>query len=123
MIHEIAPVISNEYNALAVKHQSTIKRKTTDNDDTAVSEKNIAGKDDSATKMVKEEVIDATKIIEEEEGIDATKFAVELGNASEDKNKAVSLQTTLVNEFFMGCFNNPNYGSTSDTSSLDVETK
>uniref|UniRef100_A0A915KG18 Uncharacterized protein n=1 Tax=Romanomermis culicivorax TaxID=13658 RepID=A0A915KG18_ROMCU len=105
-IHEIAPVISKEYNALAVKHQSTVKCKTTDNDDTTVSATKIAEEDDSATKIVKEEkFVDATKIIKEEvidatkivkEVIDATKFARELGDASEDKKKQSAFKQGLL---------------------------
>uniref|UniRef100_A0A915IDQ5 Uncharacterized protein n=1 Tax=Romanomermis culicivorax TaxID=13658 RepID=A0A915IDQ5_ROMCU len=103
MIHEIVSAISNEYNALAsnkynasaVKHQSAIKCKT-NNNDTTISPTKIAGEDDSTTKIAKEEFVDATKMVEEEvtvakkiikekEGIDATKFAGEQSNASEDQ--------------------------------------
>uniref|UniRef100_A0A915J9L7 Uncharacterized protein n=1 Tax=Romanomermis culicivorax TaxID=13658 RepID=A0A915J9L7_ROMCU len=50
MIHEIAPAISNEYNALAANFQLAIKRKTNENDD-------VAGKDGSTPKIIKEEEV------------------------------------------------------------------
>uniref|UniRef100_A0A915HMX3 Uncharacterized protein n=1 Tax=Romanomermis culicivorax TaxID=13658 RepID=A0A915HMX3_ROMCU len=68
-----------------------------------------------ATKIVKEEVTDATKIVKEE-GIDGTKLAGESGDASEDQ-KAVSVQTTFVNELFIDYLKDPDYDSRSDTSS------
>uniref|UniRef100_A0A915HYI4 Variable large protein n=1 Tax=Romanomermis culicivorax TaxID=13658 RepID=A0A915HYI4_ROMCU len=109
-----------------------IKCKTNDNGDTDVSATKIAGKDDAGTriigeegydarKIVKEEVADATKIVKEE-GVEATKFTGESGYASEDQ-KAVSIQTIVVNELFMDYFNDPNHNSLSDTSLLDNKTK
>uniref|UniRef100_A0A915JW76 Transposase n=1 Tax=Romanomermis culicivorax TaxID=13658 RepID=A0A915JW76_ROMCU len=112
-IHDIAPVISNEYNALAVKHQPTIKCKTNNNGDADVSATKIAGKDDAGTKIVGEEGYDATKIFEEEDRVDATKFAGESGDASEDQ-KAVSIQTTFVNDLFIDYLNDPDYNSIED---------
>uniref|UniRef100_A0A915IX37 Uncharacterized protein n=1 Tax=Romanomermis culicivorax TaxID=13658 RepID=A0A915IX37_ROMCU len=116
----------------AVKHQLAIKRKTNINNNTTVSPTKIAGKDDSTTKIAKEEFVDATKILKEEvavakkiikeEGIDATKFAGEQSDACEDQ-KAVSVQTRFVNELFIDCFKDPDYNSMLDTSSLDAETK
>uniref|UniRef100_A0A915INW1 Uncharacterized protein n=1 Tax=Romanomermis culicivorax TaxID=13658 RepID=A0A915INW1_ROMCU len=82
-IHEISPVISNEYNALAVKHQTTIKHKTNDNDDADVSATKIAGKDVADTKIVGKKGNDAMKIVQE--GPDATKIAGEWGDATEDQ--------------------------------------
>uniref|UniRef100_A0A915L563 Uncharacterized protein n=1 Tax=Romanomermis culicivorax TaxID=13658 RepID=A0A915L563_ROMCU len=103
-IHEIAPAISNEYNALAVKHQTMMKCKTRDNDDADVPATKIAGKGDDCTKIIGEEAHDATKIIEE--GADATKMAGEGGDAIEDQ-KTVSTQTTFINELFINYLNDP----------------
>uniref|UniRef100_A0A915HP41 Uncharacterized protein n=1 Tax=Romanomermis culicivorax TaxID=13658 RepID=A0A915HP41_ROMCU len=86
-----------------------IKGKTTNNDANTNSATKIVGKDDSATKIVKEEekFVDATKIVEEEEvvdatkivkeeGIDATIFAGELSDASEDKKKQSAFKRRLL---------------------------
>uniref|UniRef100_A0A915K0J2 Variable large protein n=1 Tax=Romanomermis culicivorax TaxID=13658 RepID=A0A915K0J2_ROMCU len=69
-----------------VKHQTTMKCKTSDDGDANVSATKIAGKGDDVMKIVGEEGYDATKIIEK--GVDATKIAGEAGDATEDR-KAV----------------------------------
>uniref|UniRef100_A0A915IL94 Uncharacterized protein n=1 Tax=Romanomermis culicivorax TaxID=13658 RepID=A0A915IL94_ROMCU len=89
-IHEIALIISNKYNALAVKHETTIKCKTNNNGDADVSATKIVGKDNVGSKIVGEEGYDAMKMVEE--GADATKITEELDDAAEDQ-KAVSAQT------------------------------
>uniref|UniRef100_A0A915JRT1 Uncharacterized protein n=1 Tax=Romanomermis culicivorax TaxID=13658 RepID=A0A915JRT1_ROMCU len=64
----------------------------------------IAGKGDAGMKIIGEEGDDAMKIIEE--GPDVTKIAGEAGDATEHQ-KAVSPQTTFVNELFINYLNDP----------------
>uniref|UniRef100_A0A915JTU3 Uncharacterized protein n=1 Tax=Romanomermis culicivorax TaxID=13658 RepID=A0A915JTU3_ROMCU len=91
LIHEMAPAISNEYNALAIKHQTTMmKCKMIDDDDRTINKTiKIIGQGGNATEIVGDGG-DATKIVEEgcnaakivEEGGDATKMVEEGGDAT-----------------------------------------
>uniref|UniRef100_A0A915L701 Uncharacterized protein n=1 Tax=Romanomermis culicivorax TaxID=13658 RepID=A0A915L701_ROMCU len=56
-MHETAPVFSNKYNALAIKHQTTtrmMKHKMINDGDTDALATKIAGKGDDGTKIVLE---------------------------------------------------------------------
>uniref|UniRef100_A0A915J7S7 Uncharacterized protein n=1 Tax=Romanomermis culicivorax TaxID=13658 RepID=A0A915J7S7_ROMCU len=74
LIHEIAPVILNEYNALTIKHQTTAMtcKMIDDDDDTTINNTTkIVGEGCDATKIVGEGG-DTTKVVGV--GWDATKI-------------------------------------------------
>uniref|UniRef100_A0A915HN59 Uncharacterized protein n=1 Tax=Romanomermis culicivorax TaxID=13658 RepID=A0A915HN59_ROMCU len=105
-----------------------MKCKMVDNDDTMIKNSvskladismKIAEKGGSDTKIVREGGY-ATKTVEE--GGDATKIIEEGGDATVDP-KTVSTQMMFVNELFIDYLNDRDYDSSSDTSSLDAETK